>query len=327
MSVRDTVGAERPGGRHERDEFPRILCPFPSGLSPHAAEVQRASLAWAERHQLVAPEDRAALARAKLSRLNARVFHGASAHSLQLAADWTTLFCILDDLVEVDRRSVFALSQSLDALVWSFVDGRARADHPLHHALVDLALRFRAAATNQWMDEFAERLREMFIGYVWEAINREQALRPSVLAYRKMRTTTIGLYPQFLLGELALGIALTREEKAHPVLQQLMAATSNCVGWANDMLTYEKELQQGEFHNLVLLLAEEQAMSVEDALWRVAALHNQELRDFLAIEAQLPSFSEAEEDVRSFIAMLKSWMRGHLDWAEETGRYRPRGSA
>jgi hypothetical protein len=191
-------------------------------------------------------------------------------------------------------------------------------------ALADLSARMRTVASAEWMADFEEAIRELFVGYVWETINRENGLRPSLEAYLRMRRTTIGLQPQFLLGELAEGIELPRPVKADPLLDRLMVATCNCVGWANDLFTYEKESAVGEFHNAVLLMAGH--CSMNDALSRVARLHNQEVKIFLQVKKELPSFGDADEHVCRFVRMLESWMRGHLDWAQETGRYRPRAT-
>jgi hypothetical protein len=60
-----------------------------------------------------------------------------------------------------------------------------------------------------------------------------------------------------------------------------------------------------------------------EARAEVVALHDNEVRSFLAEIAQLPSFGIADAGVQRYVAMLRCWIRGHLDWAHETGRYRP----
>jgi hypothetical protein len=54
----------------------------------------------------------------------------------------------------------------------------------------------------------------------------------------------------------------------------------------------------------------------------VARLVEQEVERFIALENDLPSFgAEADGLVRRFMAVLRSWMRGNLDWSYESGRY------
>jgi hypothetical protein len=178
----------------------------------------------------------------------------------------------------------------------------------------------------EWVREFGTRLEELFAGYLWEAINRWKKMTPSLSTYRTMRETTIGLYPQFVLHELADGVRLEPEVLNHPALRRLMAATCNAVGLANDLFTYEKEMEQGEVHNVVLSIMGTESLGLDEAVRRAVQLHDDVVRAFLAAEAELPSFGAADERVRRFVAMLRCWMRGHLDWAQLTGRYRPTAS-
>ena len=87
-----------------------LYCPFEWGLNPYVEIVQTASVGWAERVGLVQSDtQRSQLARSKIGWLESLVFHSARLDVLQLATDWTTLFCLLDDYVETyqrDRKSV-----------------------------------------------------------------------------------------------------------------------------------------------------------------------------------------------------------------------------
>jgi hypothetical protein len=97
------------------------------------------------------------------------------------------------------------------------------------------------------------------------------------------------------------------------------------VGWANDLFTYEKEIIQGEVHNLVLVLMNERRLTIAEAVAQTIALHDDEVRRFLQEVEQLPSFGLDHADVQRYVEMLRCWIRGHLDWAHETGRYHPEG--
>jgi Terpene synthase family 2, C-terminal metal binding len=319
---------EGPHARQPIHSDLELLCPFPSGLNPYASEVEQETLAWAARLRLAAPGDELQrLGKAKIAWLPARVFHRASREVLQLAADWTTLFCVLDEQTELETQSLFGLSELLNGSLHAFRRAAARAaDPPIVHALVDLQRRMQTMARASWVARFAASIEELFAGYLWETINRQRRIRPSVEAYCAMREMTIGLQPQFLFGDLGESSDRLSELRQAPTLRRLEAAASNCVGWANDLFTYEKEHEVGEFHNLVLMLARSEAIPLPAAARRVAALHDQEVRVFLALSAQRESFGEDEPQVRLHVEMLASWMRGHLDWAKETGRYRPRGA-
>jgi 5-epi-alpha-selinene synthase len=76
-------------------------------------------------------------------------------------------------------------------------------------------------------------------------------------------------------------------------------------------------------HNLVLVLMNERGISLTEAVAQAVELHDNEVRSFLQCVEQLPSFGAADADVECYVEMLRCWIRGHLDWAHETGRYRP----
>ena len=104
-----------------------------------------------------------------------------------------------------------------------------------------------------------------------------------------------------------------------PKLEEL---TCRSVGWANDIFTYEKEVKYGEVHNLVLVLMDESSLALSEAIQRAAAIHDKEVRSFLAAQAELEPVVQNHEGLDAYVGILRQWIRGHLDWAKETGRYR-----
>lgn len=308
------------------EEGVELYCPFVSGLNPHVDFVQRASLDWCVRMQIVAPgKALERLTKSKVGWLEARAFLNASEHALQIASDWTHLFCLLDDRTDKLECPV-GLGAFLNGLLEVFRTGVLFPDlarEPFAHAFMDLRARMLEASTPRWVAGFADHLRSIFVGYGWETINVEMGIRPDLGTYLNMRRITIGLYPQFHLATLTDGVDLPAEVYGHPVIQRLMAATSNLVGWANDLCTYEKEIEDGERHNLVVVLMDQESLSIEQAAARAVEMHDAEVGAFLEVAERVPSFGEWDEQVVRFVDVLRAWIRGHLDWAQETGRYRP----
>ncbi len=300
-----------------------LFCPFPPGLNPCALAVHVESLQWAQRVGLLSTEKEVGrLARSKIAYLPARVFHMAPPELLQLAADWTTLFCALDDRVEVMATTVslMEISDYLSRLLAAFNRGTVH-DQPIDRAFADLGQRMCALAPADWVRRFGGSLESLFGGYLWEAINHWRHIKPSADAYCTMREITIGLHPLFILGELAESIQLAEATREHPALGRLRAVTSRCVGWANDLFTYKTEMERGQVHNLVIILTD--ASRPEQVVQRVVEMHDSEVRSVLEQAAGLPSFGDADDEVRRYVNMLQSWIRGHLDWAKDTGRYDP----
>ena len=51
------------------------------------------------------------------------------------------------------------------------------------------------------------------------------------------------------------------------------------------------------------------------------AVTNGEMKAFLQLWSELPSFGTEDADARAYVETLAFWMRGHLDWYRETARY------
>jgi hypothetical protein len=304
----------------------QLFCPFACGLSPHVDAVQRASLEWCTRLGLVAEGKALAhVAKSKIGWLVARAFFQAAQEPLQIASDWTHVFCLLDDRAEKVGCPVqlagllFALSETFELGILH----DAVEDEPFAHALLDLRARMLAASSPAWVQGFSRHFKAICEGFLWESLNASMGLHPDLQSYLAVRKITVGLFPQFHLAALTDAIELPLEIYEHPAVRRLMVAASNCVGWSNDLCTYEKELAEGERHNLVLVLMREESLEVHEAARRVARMHDEEVMTFLRVERSLPSFGRHDVALRQFVAILRSWVRGHLDWAQETGRYRP----
>jgi hypothetical protein len=109
------------GRAHRRID---LFCPFPSGMNRYAEEVQARSIEWTRQFALVAEEaELERLGRSKISWLSACVFRRATPEALQVIADWTTLFCLLDDRTELAGLTLVELSAYLSHLLTAFREG------------------------------------------------------------------------------------------------------------------------------------------------------------------------------------------------------------
>jgi hypothetical protein len=179
-----------------------------------------------------------------------------------------------------------------------------------------------ALMSRAWMDRFAVSVAEYFDAAVWEARNRERGVWPNSATYIQMRPYTGALYTVLNLIDLAEAVILPLVVRKHPAYQALMLITNNVVCWCNDLFSLPKERAYDDVHNLALILQHQEDISLQEAVNRVARLVQQEVERFIALENDLPSFgAEADGLVRRFVAVLRAWMRGNLDWSYESGRY------
>jgi hypothetical protein len=314
---------ERPAGGDALHQLPDLFCPFESRISPWVHQAQEESIEWALALNLVDEGlGIARLERAQLTHLEARAFPDASPEVLTLLAKWVTLFCAIDDFVESSHLGTLELSAYLSDTLAAFVDQGAH-DDVIARAFHDFGQALTQVMGADLKDRFGQELELLFSAYVWEEINRQHGAYPDYHGYRAMRATTIGLRPQFLIAG-----ALGPEDGARAGNEQfLLSELEKCacliVGWANDIFTYQKELAQGEGHNLVAVLMRTQGLSLWAAFDRASALHDQEVCSFLALQSRLEPAARASEAVSYRIAHLRHWIGGHMHWAARNERYRP----
>ncbi|XXF77782.1 hypothetical protein P2318_32740 [Myxococcaceae bacterium GXIMD 01537] len=308
-----------------------LYCPFPPRVHSHVDAVNVRTVAWARAMGLCKTDAQAEkLLAQKMGWLVARAFPESNVAALQVAADWLTLFCVMDDRIEKLRSPTRAgafVTCVLDVFNHDAEPGPT-AD-PFVRAMGDLRQRLQRLGSERVVARYAARLRELYDYIMVETTNRSIQAIPRLNTYFRMRQVTIGLQPFFVLWEVAEGVTLADEVREHPALRTLAARASNIVGWANDLFTYPKELLEAEVHNLVLVLMNERGLSEDEAAVMVGRLHDAQMRAFLVEEQEVPSFGPlVDGEVQRFTAMLRCWIRGHLDWAHETGRYKaPEGNA
>lgn len=317
--------------------IPQLYCPFPPEVNPHVEAVHEHTLAWARQFGLV--KDERAIARlrdAKFGNLVARVYPRSPRDALAILTDWFTWVFVLDD--ECDEAGIGKRPQRLAALHAHCLEvlsrlgpenlptlSRPRPDRPdvaLIHALSDLRGRMHSLMSRAWMDRFAVSLGEYFDAGIWEAENRELGVWPDSESYIRMRPYTGAMHIAIDFIDLTEGETLPLVVRKDPCYQRLMLITANVVLWSNDLFSLQKERAHHDMHNLALVLQHEEDICLQAAVDRVARLIEREVKHFIALEARLPCFGTAVDSLlRRFVRVLRSWMRGNIDWSCESGRY------
>jgi 5-epi-alpha-selinene synthase len=306
--------------------YPPLSCPFPSAINPYANQAQQTTIAWARRFSLL-QRDAAyrRLNRLQYGMLMARAYPSAPKVALQIVTDWSTWLFLLDD--QCDEAGIGQNPEQLATLHRRLLDvlcgmSPHKGDEPLVHGLWDLYTRLLAHAPEGWLERFSCSVGQYFAANVWEATNRRQGTIPDAASYCAMRLFTSAVYPCLMLIELTEDLHLPPEVYDHPNVQRLAQMTNNVISWANDIVSLEKELRQGDVHNLALILSHEQKLSLQAAVDRVGALHDAEVQTFITISQQLPSFSPAVDiEVQRYVVGMRFWMRANLDWSLATTRY------
>jgi hypothetical protein len=296
-----------------------LFCPFAPAVHAEVDAVNAATVAWASAVGLVDARTAPRLSASRVGSLVSRAYPEDAREPLQLAADWTTFFCLLDDVIE-RLESPLAVAQALDAIRSVLCDHATALDgRPLERAAADLCARLDRHASPGQRGRFDARVGELFAAFTLEAEVRAGARPPAMEAYLPLREVTVGIHVEAALGEILAEIVLPEAARDAVERSGLLRSASNLIGWANDVHTYEKELREGEVNNLVAVLAEAEGLDLHGAVARAIAMHDAEMRSFEAKSEELAS----RPGLSRYVLMLRRWVRGHLDWALETGRYRP----
>lgn len=305
--------------------LPELYCPFPSTINPYTASVEQRTLAWADQQGLLTdPHTRKRLERAQIGGLIARTHPEGAGDVLQLLTDWYTWLFLQDDECDETElgRDPVALAELHNRFLAVLKGERLRkTDRPLTRALHDIRARLGNRVHSHWMERFLRSVQATFDACVWEAENRASGTVPSVEEYLAKRPYTGGLNTLVDMVEVTDHLNLPFSVYDHPYMQALTRHAVNAICFANDVLSVQKELEQNDVHNLVVILHHHE-LSFQEAINRVAALHNAEVRAFIAREQTTPSFSARNDlGIQKYITILKAWMRGNLDWSAMTGRY------
>lgn len=310
----------------ERLKIPELYCPFPTSVNRHAEAAEQALVVWGRRLGLI-PNDQIEqrLRGVRIGWLMARVYPQLSRADLQLMTQWTTWGFICDDMSGSapfgdDPERLMALQQPLRAVLRG--SAPRPDDHPLCWGLWDLRQRLLAKTTPDGLLRYQHSVEQFFDACLWEATNRALRTVPDAATYIAMRPLSGAVFTFTELFGIVEELPFPAEVRSHPLVERLTLMANNVVCWINDLLSLHKELESGDVHNLVVVLRHEHQISWQEAAERAAALLNAEVRAYVDLERRLPSFGpQVDPIVARYLAVLRSWMRGSLDWSYTTGRY------
>lgn len=304
-------------------QLPPLVCPFPSALSPYTESVQADINQWMQDFGYLQSERAVKRFKAgKFAWTTGRAHPHAAYEPMLLVATYMSWLFMLDDLC--DEAELGHQPDKLKQLHDDIIDHMhclCATTDPVLKGLHDVWTRMLALATPDWTARFIEGFADYAAGCQWEARNRAGGIIPPLGEYIDRRRQTSALYIFFDLIELADHVVLPESVRNHPVLRHLKVLANDGVAWFNDIVSLEKEIKSGDVHNLVLVLQHHDTVSLQTAANRAGAMFNSLIVNFQALEAALPDFGAAHADVERYIAGLKYWVRGNIDWSFETGRY------
>ncbi|MBK8239646.1 MAG: hypothetical protein IPK74_29335 [Deltaproteobacteria bacterium] len=316
---------------HPHDKLLPLFVPFVSRINPAVDEADARSVEWALVAGLVNPVGVARLRAARFAWLSSRAYPTAPVEGLVLVSRWNLWLFAHDDACDAAAigRDPAAMSRLYARLVPVLRGGPVdAADPPLAVALHDLVAGIFAVARPAWQARFAAAVETYFEGCLWEARNRAARRTPGLQEYIHMRRAAGAVQTAIELIEVCEELVLDDEMLDHLDVSALAVMCNDVVCWTNDLASLPKEIAEGNVHNLVVVLQHERCRGN----WAHAvALAQQQLdarvREFIALADNLPCFGAPRDaELARYVENLRAWMRGNLDWAMESGRYRMAGA-
>lgn len=323
-----------------------LECPIPARISPYADAVQDWLLGWVQR--CGGPLDasfRSRLAGAGVARYAGRLYPDASEADLRVLTALFTWFFLLDDACDGAGQPRSAEVSALCAAVLRLLraeppagpdaptgpNGSAEPDAlacphpmagPLGRMLADAWRVPRARMTAAWRHRFVDAVAHHLNGVVTEAVNKATGRRPTVPEYVELRRATSAAYVSYTLIEFATGEPVPDAVYHHPAVRAVAATANDLLSWFNDLLSLPRDELTAGGHNLVLAVARDDGISVEEAVRVVVRRWRETMRRFGELRAAVPSFGAAlDGPLRRHLDGLAYSVRGTIDWSLESARY------
>ncbi|MGR9000361.1 MAG: terpene synthase family protein [Gammaproteobacteria bacterium] len=310
----------------------RLRIPFPISLNPLAQRAEALARQWAIDFGLLnSPKVINRFQAANFSHLHGRSYPTGSLEGLRLGNEWGIWLFMHDDhcdeaQVGKDPVKLANYHNSILEVLHQQTPLSPDEHGALVQCLADIVRRGGKIGGDDWTYRFLFFVKDYFEGCQWEAKNRATNTVPSIEEYILGRDKSSAVQSCIECGDLTADtLALPAEIRYHKDVKQLRLLTNRVVSWVNDIYSMDKEYKRGDIHNLVILFHHQYDISLQEAVIVAADLINQAVEDFILLEANLPSFG-AEYDAilkRQCNEILKSWMRGNLEWSKETLRYHP----
>ncbi|MFE6614146.1 germacradienol/geosmin synthase [Amycolatopsis sp. NPDC057786] len=321
--------------------LPDFRMPYPVRTSPHLAAAREYAPGWAREMGMFEEGgiwDERRMRGIDLPHCAAMIHADSDLEQLKLSSDWLTWGTYGDDyfpLVFGMRRDPVAAKLCDDRLsLFMPLDGEPvpKPSNPVERGLADLWNRAAGPLTPPARAEFRRAIERMTASWVWEVANQAQNRVPDPVDYVEMRRRTFGSDLTKSLARLRLGEVVPPEIHQNRVLFELDTAAQDYATFANDLFSYQKEIEyEGEVHNLVFVVERFLEVGRIEARDIAARLMNARMEQFeqLADEG-LPRMCDdlgLDDDVRAVLTRyadnMKDWMAGILEWHRKCVRYTP----
>ncbi|KAK9700973.1 hypothetical protein K7432_011947 [Basidiobolus ranarum] len=335
----------------------------PTSLSPEYKEIERETVEWLTQKQLIRGKEAVErLVRSKLTNLACRVHITVKYDRMlwiaklfswlfmfddqfddsELGQDKIQMYIIFIALLNIfntseTKRVTSEYAQNVESLMQnekegkiteSFAEQMAQVqDSPIYISLSELWVEFCQTTSVELQENVTSKFIKYLNAYIFECDMRQMTRYPDVETYIKNRQDSGSMRLCLEAIEFIEEISLPKEIYTCELIDTLRDQCINVVCWVNDIYSFEKEYENGDIHNLVMVLNQVKGISIDESVKVVEHMVNKEMEDFFetkaAVEKMVAGYpAQVKKDVAQYIIVLEAWCRGNMDWSIESARFK-----
>jgi Terpene synthase family 2, C-terminal metal binding len=258
--------------------------------------------------------------------------HAEPGAGIDLVGKFITAAIQLDDFIDHAVSAAECLETIEPLLQIVRADG-AYTDYsalpPIYNAFADVIRESVRLGTYEWWNRARENWINALTAIVHETANREFRGKPAPYdIFLEIRRQSGYMEPFLDIIEPASGLMVPNVARCSPQLSIMRRIVADLGNFINDVYSVEKEIESGQYDNLVFVLQSEGGLTIDAAIQSAFSIIERRAERFLEIRSELPavyktlSFTPAAtESVQVYADALEMWVSGFVSWQTRSPRY------
>ena len=301
--------------------------PFPTLKNPHADELQQITenhwidgeYLWLYKNN---PQIRKKYKKTLTAHIAAQWFPTAPIERFKPICRLMLWTLYNDDLYEEEEPENIEYVHTQSIAILNGEISARQSGIPLGNMLASLREELLQFIPQESILRFSGMISRYFDGLKTELEYKRNKKFPTVADCIALREDSICLYPFLQLTEVETGIVLPPEIHEHPVVRRLQALACHLVTFFNEVQSVVKDEATGSiYYNIVKVIQNEQGLSLEEACLEDLRLHNEDLKEFVTLQASLPDFGIWHEAVVNWVHYMSMVLSGWKNISTKLARY------
>ena len=316
---------------NNRIKMPKFYCPIAMAWSPYYETANKKVVEWLYKFEIYENlTQRDYLAKAGFPNFPGKSLPEAKEHLLPMPGKEAMWLQAFDDVHCDEKHGGTSLEEHiilLGKLTRIIEEPRSQLllDNRWARSLRDLRLEVGEHATAVQVDRWIQANIEFFNGSIWEVVNRNEELVPTINDYVMMWLKQSAIYPMIVFTDIVSGYEVPAAEWSDPKARVLREMVAIMIGWDNDLTSYEKEAHRAavrgypEIQNLVSVVASNLQCSVDEAVAVSGAMRDRTMAQFIQLRDEL--IMRGSPTLTRYANGLGQWIRGYIDYSGLSPRY------